>query len=85
MRSDSDQPFQPRRFDPNSTDAMFAQILERNNSQDRKLDLILKQVEKTNGRVTMLERWRDILTAKAAVIAGIASLLTTALLKWFLG
>lgn len=72
-------------YDPNSADAMFARILERNDSQDRKLDQILSQVKQTNGRVTLLERWRDILTAKVAVIAGIGSIVTTAALKWFVG
>ena len=56
-------------FDPNSTDAMFAKLLQRMDGQDVVLARIEAQVGKTNGRVTGLERWRDIITTRIAVIS----------------
>ncbi len=62
-------------FNPNSHDATFARVLARMDEQDRKLDSILSHVQKTNGRVTALELWREVLKAKVAVIsAGISAL-----------
>lgn len=64
---------EPRPYDPNSADAMFARILQRMDAQDQTLGRIEGKVDKTNGRVNALERWRDVVSAKAAVIsAGIA-------------
>jgi hypothetical protein len=61
-------------FNPNSHDATFARVLARMDEQDRKLDSILSHVERTNGRVTALELWREVLKAKVAVIsAGISA------------
>lgn len=56
-------------YDQNSPDAMFSRILERMDRQDQSLGRIETAVNKTNGRVLSLERWRDIITAKVAMIA----------------
>lgn len=63
----------PSGYDPNSTDAMFARILQRLEAQDKLLEQIASGVAKTNGRVTALERWRDVLTAKVAMVSGCVS------------
>ena len=66
-------------FDPNSTDAVFARILQRMDAQDAALARIETAVNKTNGRVTSLERdrWhqRGIVAAIAAGVAGAWELL----------
>jgi hypothetical protein len=58
---------------------MFATVLQRMKEQDGKLDDILTNVRRTNGRVTTLERWRDDVRARvgamATVVAGIVSAL----------
>ena len=56
-------------YDEHSTDAMFSKLLERMNHQDAALYRIEAGVDKTNGRVTRLEHWRDIITAKVSMIA----------------
>lgn len=48
---------------------MFSRILERMDGQDTMLNDIKQGVNKTNGRVSGLERWRDVVTAKVAGIA----------------
>lgn len=62
-------------FNPNSPDAMFSKVLQRLDTQDEILGRIERGVAKTNGRVTVLERWRDVTTAKTAVIASVISLM----------
>lgn len=69
MATESEAPFNQRGFNPRSPDAMFATILAELHEQSRKQDKILQQVEKTNGRVTVLEQWREIVSAKVALIA----------------
>jgi len=46
-------------YDPNNCNAMFSQILEHQKSMDGKLDNILDQCKKTNGRVSSLETFRS--------------------------
>ena len=61
-------------YDPQSTDAMFSRIIQRLDAQDEALRRIEEQTVKTNGRVSALERWRDVTTAKVAVMsAGVSS------------
>lgn len=62
-----------RPYDPQSPDAMFSRIIARLDAQDEVLKRIEGHVVKTNGRVSVLERWRDVVTTKAATVsAGVA-------------
>ena len=83
-------------FNEHSTDAMFARVLARLDEQDRGrihsnaeflviLTEIRTEARRTNGRITALERWRDVLTAKSAMIATAASVVVTVLVKIFVG
>lgn len=62
-------------YNPNSTDSMFARVLQRMDAQDQILEEIRSQVTKTNGRVTVLEheKWhqRGIM---ATITAGVMML-----------
>lgn len=81
MSDDTHPPHRPDSYDPRSPDAMFARILQRMDTQDLALGRIERGVEKTNGRVSALEKWRDVVTAKVAGIAATVSALV-ALLAW---
>jgi hypothetical protein len=78
-------------YDPNSIDATLSRILTLQEAQDRKTDAILEQVTRTNGRVSALERFKEMLTAKITVIAAMVAALFSGLLwalkyylsKWF--
>lgn len=70
-------------FNPHSSDATFARIIERLDAQDREAlrreietkerdAKILEQTTKTNGRVTVLETWRTEVTTRGAVLGGLA-------------
>lgn len=65
-------------YDPNSTDAMLARIIERLDNQDLILKDIKEQVYKTNGRVTGLEqdKWHQ-----RGIVLGIG-LVGSALWQW---
>jgi hypothetical protein len=56
-------------YEPNSIDATLARIIANQEAADRKSDAILDQVTRTNGRVTKLETWRDLITAKVATVS----------------
>ena len=62
-------------FDPNSTDAVFARILQRLDAQDAALQRIETGVNKTNGRVNSLERdkWyqRGVVATISVLAAGV--------------
>ena len=57
----------------------LATIEANQRTHDGKLDKILSQVERTNGRVTSLERWQAVLKSNITLIAAIASALTSAI------
>jgi len=53
-------------FDPNSNDAMFAQILAKLDEQRSLLNDIKDSMEKAEHRITLLEHWREELRGKTA-------------------
>ena len=67
-------------FDPLSVNAQLSSILTRMDSQDKMLEQVLQQCIKTNGRVTMLESFKNELKGKVAVLAAVISALTA----WFI-
>jgi hypothetical protein len=75
-------------FNPHSIDANLARIFEKLDAIQSTCVDIKAEAKKTNGRVTSLERWRDISTAKIGVIStGVAGLISIAFwaLKTWLG
>ena len=71
-------------YDENSPDAMFSRILTRLDQQAKDteshrkeliavLSDVRNEVKATNGRVRSIERWRDVITAKVAVISAVTS------------
>jgi len=69
-------------YDSNSTDSILSRILERMQAQDDKLQTILDQCVKTNGRVSKLEVWRDQLHGNITVVAGVFSAAVSAITAW---
>jgi hypothetical protein len=62
-------------FDPNSLDAVLGRLLQSAESQDKALARIEEAVNKTNGRVTSLERdkwYQRGIVAAIGVGAGVA-------------
>lgn len=56
-------------YDPNSNDSMFSRIEQRLSNQDNALEEILREVRKTNGRVTALEQANEVNRAKVSTVA----------------
>ena len=50
-------------------------------AQDAKLEIILTQCIKTNGRVTMLEVFKNELKGKVAILAAVVSTITAWIIK----
>lgn len=71
-------------FHPNSIDATLARILANQDESSRKQDAILMQVVKTNGRVTKLETWQSVVTAKNILIASLSGG-TASIAAWAIG
>jgi hypothetical protein len=67
-------------YDPLSIDAQLSAILTRMDAQDKVLEQVLQQCIKTNGRVTMLESFKNELKGKVAILAAVVSGLTA----WFI-
>jgi hypothetical protein len=56
-------------YNPDSVNATLSRIIQRLDEQNVVLTRIEAQVTKTNGRVTLLETWRDVVTARSALIS----------------
>ena len=73
-------------FDPNSNDAMFAQILAKLDEQRTILDDIKDGLKKAEHRITLLEHWREELRGKTAaysvIISGIVGLATSLIVHY---
>jgi len=67
-------------YDPLSVNAQLSSILTRMDAQDKMMENILSQCIKTNGRVTMLEVFKNELRGKVAILAAVISALTA----WFI-
>jgi hypothetical protein len=67
-------------YDPLSVNAQLSSILTRMDAQDKMLEQVLQQCIKTNGRVTMLESFKNELKGKVAILAAVISALTA----WFI-
>lgn len=68
-------------YDPLSIDSQLSTILTRMDAQDAKLEIILTQCIKTNGRVTMLEVFKNELKGKVAILAAVISAFTAWIIK----
>ena len=66
---ESNPPF----YDPDSPDAVMARLLAQTDATALKIQMILEHVEKTNGRGTRLEMWREVMTAKITVVTTVAA------------
>ncbi len=68
-------------FDPLSVNAQLSSILTRMDAQDKMLEQVLQQCIKTNGRVTMLESFKNELKGKVAILAAVISAITAWIIK----
>ena len=68
-------------YDPLSIDSQLSTILTRMDAQDAKLEHILVQCIKTNGRVSMLESFKNELKGKVAILAAVVSTITAWIIK----
>ena len=67
----------PEDFHPHSIDSTLSRILANQDECGRKQDAILEQVIKTNGRVTRLETWREVIAGKMAIVSsGVAAIVS---------
>lgn len=66
-------------YNPNSSDSMFARVLQRMDAQDQILEEIRSQVTKTNGRVTVLEHEKWYQRGIIAAITGAVILIWEAI------
>ncbi|HEY1109140.1 MAG TPA: hypothetical protein VGE76_10925 [Opitutaceae bacterium] len=57
-------------FNPNSTDAVLARVLEKLEGLEATAQRIEAHAIKTNGRVTSLEHWRTAIKSKVALVSG---------------
>ena len=71
-------------FNPNSSDSMFARVLERMDQSEQKVTAtnaeflgVLREIRdearRTNGRVGSLEAWRENVRGRVAVAASVVS------------
>ena len=60
-------------YHSNSLDATLSRILANQDESNRKADAILAQAIKTNGRVSVLETWREVITGKMAMLSAIVA------------
>jgi ribosomal 50S subunit-associated protein YjgA (DUF615 family) len=67
-------------YDPNSDDSVLSRILVRLDTIDRKMDRIEDQTTQTNGRVSNLERMRDVFKAQVAAVSAAISAFVAALI-----
>jgi hypothetical protein len=68
-------------YDPLSVNAQLSSILTRMDAQDKMLEQVLQQCIKTNGRVTILESFKNELKGKVAVLAAVISAATAWIIK----
>ena len=68
-------------YDPLSVNAQLSSILTRMDAQDKMMENILSQCIKTNGRVTMLEVFKNELRGKVAILAAVISAITAWIIK----
>ena len=68
-------------YDPLSVNAQLSSILTRMDAQDKMMENILSQCIKTNGRVTMLESFKNELKGKVAILAAVISAITAWIIK----
>jgi hypothetical protein len=67
-------------YNHNSTDAVLSRITEKLDELGRKMDRIEVQTIKTNGRVSNLERLRDVIKAQVAVVSALISAIVAAVI-----
>jgi len=72
------------RYDPQSLNANLSRIFEKLDRIEATCSEIRTEAKKTNGRVNGLERWRDVITAKVAVISTCVSA-GVAVASWLIG
>ncbi len=60
-------------YNPSSTDAMFSRLMARLDGQDKTLEEILREVRRTNGRVTKLETAKEVTAGRIALISFLAT------------